>query len=57
MKQLKSKLQSVNDPAVREILGGIIAELERIRSIPALKESPTTSNIRDAINRLTGKIR
>lgn len=57
MKQLKYKVQLVQDKNVQHVLNAIIDELERIKSVPSLDNTADINKIRRAVNSLIGKFR
>lgn len=56
MKQAKELLPLVQDQVLRNILKDIIDDLARIQSIPAVTTTSDITKIRDAVNKITGKI-
>ena len=56
MKQLNNLLPFVEDQNIKKILQEIIKELERIHSIPAVSTTTDITKVRDAVNKITGKI-
>ena len=56
MKQLNQLLPFVQDQNVRKILQEIISELDRINSIPAVSTTTDISKVRDAVNKIIGKV-
>ena len=55
MKQAKALLPLLKDRVLQTILEEVIAELERISSIPTIPTTDVTA-LRNTINRITGKI-
>ena len=55
MKKVDHLLPLVQDNNIRIILQEILAELNRINAIPAVTLADTTK-VRDAINRIIGKV-
>ena len=55
MKNLDTTIEKVEDPATREALTLIAAELSRIRSVQPVGEN--LKQIAYAVNRMTGKLK
>lgn len=55
MKQAKSLIPLLKDRVLQTILEEVIAELERIRSVPTVPTTDVTA-LRNTINKITGKI-
>lgn len=55
MKQAKALIPLLKDRVLQSILEEIVAELDRIRSVPLITTTDT-AQIRNQINKITGKI-